>query len=284
MVVCAYCKHYTDDQGEVCQNCGEPLFAAPLDAGKAITDAQTTIAQLAVDRKRAQLIASSVIAQYAADFYFEGFHQRTVLVDLFGSPLTPERTAAAMLLGGIAFLQQGGYCVLEPGFAWVDVRDWDGQAHSLEGRLARQAGQGKTVYEALQRLIADEMDFRLEVTVGDAEKARFDRFEVVLSTILSAVARIQQQMGRSWGASSSTILQVRSLSARSSTGAIVELGRQAVLPDHDKTAACRQIYRTLLDFIEPDPDRAHQLAEEILLAQLWFQRYAQDPKAALMLG
>jgi hypothetical protein len=287
MVVCALCKQYTDDQADACQHCGESLFAAALDADRTITQAQMTIAQVAVDRKRARLIASSVIARYAADFFFEGMHQRTMLVDLFGSPLTLERTAAAMIFGAVASLERQGYCALEPGLAWVGVRDWDAQAHSVEGRLVRQAGQAgqeRTIYEVLQRLIADEIDFRLEVKVGDMETARYDRFEATLSSIPAAQARIQHQMGRSWGASGSTVLQVRSLSTRSPVGAIVEPGRQAALPDHDKSAACREIHQHLLDFALPDMNRANQLAEEVWLVLEWFQRYEQDPRTALLVG
>lgn len=108
---------------------------------RAVAEAQAEVAQLVADQERARLVASGVIAEYTAGFFFNGVQQRTVLVDLFGSPLTPRRKAAAILFAAIAYLVQEGYCALRPGTAiareleWVEVRGWDGQVRCLEGKL-----------------------------------------------------------------------------------------------------------------------------------------------------
>ncbi|HIQ00886.1 MAG TPA: zinc ribbon domain-containing protein [Anaerolineales bacterium] len=259
MVICATCKQYTDDQEPVCQHCGAPLVPDTLEEVRAVVGLQPDIAELVADRERARLVASGVIAQYLSGFFFDDGQRRTVLVDLFGAHPDPTREAAALLFAAVAYLVQEAYCGLEPtsdgkGLIWAEVRHWDGQVRSLEGGLARRAGLGMTIRQVIDQVVADEMDFR---------------FEVVRSPRLRAPG-MPAQSG------------VRDLSARSATTAVVLVGRQTELPDHQEAEACRETYRRLVDFVQADPDRARFVATEILEVLDWFRRYEEDPTLALL--
>lgn len=258
MVICASCKQYTDDQEPLCQHCGAPLLPDTMGEVRARATLDAEVAELAADQARAHLVFSGVVAQYLRGFFYDDGQRRTVLVDLFGGPPDNNREAAALLFAAIACLVQEGYCSLEPiageeGFLWAEVRRWDGQARSLEGGLARQAGTGKTIRQVVDRLVAEEMGFRFEV-------------------LRPPRVRLPGMRNRT---------EVRDLSARSATTAVIQLGRQTALPAHQEVQACRETYRQLAEFVRTDPARARRVAEEIVEVLDWFRRYEEDPTIGL---
>jgi hypothetical protein len=90
MVICAASKQYTDDRGEFCQHCWQPLVSAkpvPIEPGMR---PQTIVADLAADQERAQLLASSVIGKHASTFLFHSPQQQSALIPLFGILPTAE--------------------------------------------------------------------------------------------------------------------------------------------------------------------------------------------------
>ena len=259
MVICSACKQYTDDQEETCQHCGAPLVPDRLERVRETLELHPDVAVLAGDRQRAQLVASGVIARYPSGFFFDDGQRRTVLVELFGAPATPQRTAAALLFAAIAYLAQEGYCRLEPtpdgkGFYWNEGRRWDGQIRSLEGAFARRAGLGMRIRDVVDQVVADEMDFRFEVNRPPLLRA-------------PGVPRPPR---------------VINLSARPATTAVIGTGRMVELPDHRENEACRETYRRLLAFVQADPGRARYLAEQIVEVLDWFRRFEEDPTLALM--
>jgi len=258
MVVCAACKQYTDNTLPACQHCGAPLRPAPREEIKRFIGVPPEVADLLADRERAHLIASGVVAQYLPEFFFEKGTRRTVLVDLFGRLEDRRQEAAALLFAAVAYLVEHGYCRLEPlaegeEMGWEEVRRWDGQVRSLEGQLARHAGMGLTIAEALDRVVREEMGFA---------------FEVVKSRGVGLP-------GTSRGAS------VRNTSDRSALLAVVEMGRRAVLPEHDRNPACAETYRVILSFVQAAPRQARSLAQTILDVLEWFRQFEQNPSLAL---
>ena len=260
MVVCAACKQYTDDNLPTCQHCGAPLRPAAREEIKRYVGVPPEVADLLADRERARLIASGVVAQYLPEFFFVKGDRRTVLVELFGKREGRRQEAAALLFAAVAYLVEHGYCRLEPlgeeEMAWEEVRRWDGQVRSLEGQLARHAGLGLTVAEALDRVVREEMGFA---------------FEVVKSRGVGLP-----------GASRAPA--VRNTSDRSALLSIVEVGRRTVLPEHERDSACAETYRTILSFVQAAPERARTLARTILEVLEWFRQFEQNPSLALSRG
>ena len=241
MVICAHCKQYTDDQGTVCEHCGAPLEPDRLDALRIGVGVDDRTAQLIMDRRRAQLVASGVVVLHLPEFFYADARRRTVLVDLFGSSLDPHREAAALLFASIAYLIQRGYCALQfaadgESLLWAEVRPWDGQTLSLEGALARQAGLGQTLSLSLRQAIAEEAGVMPEQTEPAGRRRR----------------------------------PRAAPSGRPVAEAVVEVARRTVLPDHQDQEACRETYQLLAQFVRRDPALARRIAEEVLEALAWF--------------
>jgi hypothetical protein len=293
MVICAACKQYTDDQGDMCQQCGAPLVEATFPELQMPTASDTQVNRLASDQARAQLVASGVIASYTSGFFYEGGQLRPELVDLLDSSLTPEGRAVMILFGAIAYLVQGGYCCLEPETApepahrWGEVRPWDGQTHSWEGRLARQTWQLTGIHQMVKQTIAEETDFCCGVSVeqqpgvfgGSGGRPLMDELLVTMASLPGALAHVRERMSRG----GAIRVRVRDLSARPATAAVIRLGLGTVLPQHEDESACWQTYRMLLDFIRSDRDRARHVAEQIDQALNWFCRYERDPQMVLFM-
>lgn len=291
MVICAACKQYTDDQEDVCQQCGAPLVEATFPETPVPTASDTVVDRLATDQARAQLVASGVIASYTTAFFYEDGHLRPELVDLLDSSLTPEGRAVMILFGAVAYLVQGGYCRLEPeaasdpGYRWGEVRPWDGQAHSWEGRLARETWQPTGVQQVVKQTIAEETDFCCGVIVeqqpgvfgSQGGRPLTDDLLLTMATLPGALAHVREAMSRGGAIRA----RVRDLSARPAMTAVLRLGLETVLPQHEEASACRQTYRMLLDFIRSDRDRARYVVEQIDQALNWFCRYERDPQMVL---
>lgn len=242
MVICAHCKQYTDDQGTVCEHCGAPLEPDRMDSLRVGVGVDSRTAQLIADRQRARLVASSVVALHLPDFFYADAQRRTVLVDLFGSSLDPQREAAALLFASIAYLIQQGYCALQPAadgqsLLWAEVRPWDGQTLSLEGALARQAGLGQTLTQSLRQAVAEEAG----ITPEQERPADRRRRPTAVSF------------------------------ARPVAEAVVEVARRTVLPEHQEKEACREIYQLLVQFVQHDPTLARRIAGEVLETLTWLQ-------------
>jgi hypothetical protein len=241
MVICAHCKQYTDDQGTVCEHCGAPLEPDRLESLRIGVGVDSRTAQWIADCQRARLVASGVIALHLPDFFYADAQRRTVLVDLFGPSLTPQREAAALLFAAVAYLIQHGYCALQPAGEgesplWAEVRPWDGQILSLEGALARQAGLGQTLTQSLRQAVAEGAGITPEQ---------------------------ERPAGRQRRPTAAPF-------ARPVAEAVVEAARRTVLPEHQEKEACREIYRLLLQFVQHDPARARRIAGEVLEALAWF--------------
>lgn len=242
MVICAHCKQYTDDQGTVCEHCGAPLEPDRTESLRIGVGLDSRTAQLIADRRRAHLVASGVVALHLPEFFYADAQRRTILVDLFGSSLDPHREAAALLFVSIVYLIRYGYCALHfsvdgQSLLWDEVRPWDGQTLSLEGALARQAGLGQTLDQALRRVMAEEAGITPETERPTGRRRR-----------PAAVP-----------------------SARPVAETIVEVARRTVLPDHQENEACREIYQMLVQFVQRDPALARRIAGEILETLTWFQ-------------
>jgi hypothetical protein len=242
MVICAHCKRYTDDQGTVCQHCGAPLEPARLDALRIGVGVDDRTARLIMDRQRAQLVASGVVALHLHDFFYADAQRRTVLVDLFGPSLIPHREAAALLFAAIVYLIQQGYCAVQragdgQSLLWAEIRAWDGQIASLEGALARQAGLGQTLTQSLRQAVAEEAGITPE-----QERPADRRRRPAAAPLARPVAE-----------------------------AVVEVARRTVLPDHQEKEACREIYQLLVQFVQRDLPLARRIAREILEALTWLQ-------------
>lgn len=236
MVICARCKQYTDDQETVCQHCGAPLEPDQpegLHIGVGLDD---QIARLITDRRRAHLVASAVVVQDFTGFFYSDGQRRTVLVDLFGPSPDLHHKAAALLFAAIAYLVHQGYCALrlqEDGHSliWAEERPWDGQAISLESALARQAGLGQNLLQALRQVITEETS----ISPGPLR-----------------------------GRGPTTTFPMRSIAE-----AVIELARRTVLPEYPRTEAYRETYRILANFVRRDPALARRIAEQILDTLAW---------------
>jgi len=258
MVICAACKQYTDDSQPTCQRCGAPLQPASREEIRRGVGVPPEVADLLADQERAHLIASGVVAQYLPGFFFDDGQRRTVLVELFGRHRDRRQEAAALLFAAVVYLVEHGYCDLRPmegrpEMEWVEIRRWDGQVRSLEARLARQAGLGLTIAEAVDRAVQEEMGFG---------------FEVVRPSGVGLPGLSRQPT-------------VRNTSARSALLAIVEAGRRTVLPEHEGKTACAETYRTLAAFVRAAPERAQSLAQTIVDVLEWFLQYERDPSLIL---
>lgn len=242
MVICAQCKQYTDDQGTVCQHCGAPLEPdrpEGLHIGVGLDD---RMAKLIADHRRAHLVASAVVAQDLPGFFYADGQRQTVLVDLFGPSPGPHQEAAALLFAAIVYLIHHGYCALrlmEDGrsLLWTEKRPWDGQTISLEGALARQAGLGQTLFQALRQAITEE-------TGVSPEGERAPRYRRSPRIPISAPPIAEM---------------------------IVEIGRRTVLPEQPQKEVYREVYRTLADFVRQEPGLARRIAEEVLEALSGFR-------------
>ncbi len=288
MVICDACKQYTDDRGEFCQQCGQPLVAAKPVSFEPGGQPQAFVAEIAADQEKAQLLASGVIAKHATAFLFHGRQQQSVLIPLFGLQPAAEQPAAATLFGAFSYLVQHSYNRLQhgagltAGLEWLEVRPWDGQERSLEGKLARGARLETTVTEVARDVIAEAMDFRCEVVVRDDEGVRRDRWAVDfvgLQTTVASLDATDRRSMSSWldAGSPSQSYSYRDVSPYTAPSGVIALARQTVMPEHDEPAACRATYQMLLDFINADPKRADTVADGICWALDWFRRFREEP-------
>jgi hypothetical protein len=288
MVICAACKEYTSDDGAFCEQCGEPLVAATFESPVGPGPAQTLVADLAADKKRARLVASGVMAEYATGFFYDGGQQRPALVELFGAPLTPRRKAEALLFGAVAYLVQHGYAALEPGvgmtpgFQWLELKSWDGQERSLEGQLAHRARLETACLEGLQHVVAKAVGFHLEVEMVDDEGDVVDRTTADPAALPLLKARLQAQKARSlssWlvGTSGMRSTKVRARFDSSTAEGVIGMAWQTPLPQHEETVACQETYRMLLDFADADSGRAKSLVMAIERVLHWFERCEEMP-------
>lgn len=228
MVICAQCKAYTDDQETVCQHCGAPLHPDRME--RVVASARNPdLARLAEDEGRARLVASSLVALHAHDFFYDGGPgRRTVLVRLLGSKQDPYVIPAGIVFAAYAYLAQHEYCaaraVGQNEVAVRVLRPWDGQAECLEALLATDVDFSETTREATRRL--------LRQLTGVDQPAAGPR------------------------------ARRRKLADRSVMAAVGHVARVTVLPPHEKREACGQVYRTLAAFVEADERRARVLALE----------------------
>ncbi len=257
MVICAACKQYTDDQASHCQHCGEPLVPDTLEEVRLQSRLDPSLAQLVADRERAQLLPSSIVAHHILDFFYDDGQHRTVFVELFGKSSDPYTAAAAVLFAAVAHLVQGKYCLLKPmagkkELEWVETRKWDGQVHSLEGRLADQAGLGLSLRQVLDKVVANEMEFNVEATKPPrVPTPGLDRPRVLNKSKYSAPT------------------------------ALVNLGRETELPDYEKGQALREIYQIVLSFASENPAIARHAAQVIRETLEWFHMVELDPTLGL---
>ena len=282
MVICAACRAYTDDQGELCEQCGEPLVAATFQEVELPVSTQALLKQLALDQERALLVASGVIARYSGRFFGDKAPPQGVLAALLGVPLTASSRAAALLFAAVAYLVQAGKCDLErapaigPEFLWVAADNWEGQMDSLEARMAAQAWQSLPFGEAIRHMIAREIGFHLDdpEIEGSPSGAEQDTpLDPAPSRVPSALNRLLERLPRRQARASD-------LPSRPAAITIVELGWETVLPPHEETPACEEASRVLGDFEEADPQRAQYLLSEIRMVLDWFGRVEQDPDSS----
>lgn len=253
MVICANCKAYTDDQQPFCEQCGVPLQPDQMEQLTLIAR-HPEIVHLVQDRERARLVASAVVVNNLADFFYDdGRGHRTVLVELFGVTRDRKTSAAGVLFAAFAYLCQEGYGSLsvrgeeEQWTAFERLRLWDGQ-QSIEGTLIGQAERADTAREVTDKAVRILMGFRTTfIPQGD-----FGRPKTVDG------------------------------SARSAFAAIDQTARITVLPEHDRREACRTIYRLLVDFVKADRERARLLAQAITDVLAWFERYERDPSIGFL--
>ncbi len=259
MVICANCMQYADNTRSTCEHCGVPLREHSREELTRFLGIQPEIAELAIDQERAQLIASGVVAASLPHFFFDDGQHRTVLVSLFGSPRTPRRTAEALLFSAVVYLIEQRYCDLvsageEQEMEWVELRPWGGQVRSLEGMLAARAESESPLPDVLDQVVREAMGFH---------------YEVVKSPLIRMPGMPE-------------LPPVRDRSDRTALRGMVELGKRAVLPDHEEDAASAEIYRILLTFAQVYPQRARYLAEKVRSTFDWFVEYEKDPSVALL--
>jgi hypothetical protein len=280
MVICAACRAYTDNQGEFCEHCGEPLVAATFEEVELSVGTQALLVQLAQDQERARLVASGVIARYSGRFIGQGIAEEGVLADLLDVRLTAQSRATAVLFAAIAYLVQDRYCDLEPDLAvgpeysWTEAREWDGQMDSLEARLAAQAWQMAPFGEAVRHTIAKETGLLLDAPEPD-DSLGVDEQDTTLD---DAPSRVPRALNRLLEGLPKRQERVQSIPPRPAVPAIVERGWEAVLPEHQEAAACDETRQLLVDFETADPLRAQYVLEQIRDVLHWFERVEQDPQ------
>jgi hypothetical protein len=279
MVICAACRAYTDDQGEFCEQCGEPLVAATFEEVELPVGTQALLHQLARDQERALLVASGVLARYSGHFFGDDAPPEGTLANLLGVPLTVQNRAAALLFSAVAYLVQAGYCDLEhepapePRFLWVEKSDWEGQADSLEASMAAQAWQRLPVEEAIRQMIAGETGFRLDDVEpeGSLPGGKQDSPPVPAPSRMSNVLnRLKERLPRRQA-------RTPSLPPRPAATTIIDRGWETVLPEHEETAACEETRQLLSNFEKSDPQCAQYVLDQIHWVLSWFVRAEQDP-------
>lgn len=259
MVICANCKEYADNSRSTCEHCGAPLQEHDRKELTKMVGVEPVVAELATDRQRALFIASGIVARSLPHYFFDDGRRRTVLVQLFGSPPTPRRTAAAMLFSAVAYLVSQGYCRLmftrsDADLRWEELQPWKGQQRSLEGMLAARAMFDETIDEALHRAVRKAMGFDYE--------------------------QVKPPLVRIPGAPKRPLVQDRS--ERTALRAIIETSEQVALPDHDQDQANAEIYRLLRSFVAVNPQRARDLADRIELVLDWFEEFHRNPAIVLL--
>jgi hypothetical protein len=283
MSICAACRAYTDNRGEFCEHCGEPLVEATFEEVELSGSTQELLVQLAQDQKRAHLVASGVTARYSDRFLSDTAPMEGVLADLLGVPLTYPSRATAVVFAAVAYLVQAGYCQLkhqpaaEPEYLWTEAKEWDGQMDGLEARMADQAWRMAPLGEAVQHMIATETGLLLDdpqpddPLAGDEQDPELDdtpsRVTSALNRLLERLPRRQQRL--------------QGISPRPAVPTIVELGWETVLPKHQEEAACEKTRQLLVDFEEADPLRARYVLDQIYDVMDWFDQVEQDPQAQL---
>lgn len=261
MVICANCKQYADDSLDTCEHCGEPLEEHDRSRFTRYMGVRPEVAELAMDRERAHLVASGVVAENLPQFFFDDGQRRTVLASIFGSPRTPLRTAQGLLFSAVTYVLEQRYCDLAPmkkegEMRWVYRKRWDGQLRSLEGLLATEPETEKdfTLPQLLDRVIREAMDFRYE-------------------TIPPPLVHMPGMPDTP---------RVRDLSTRTGVGGIVELSRRTVLPEHDVSQASAEIHRLLLASVQVYPKRARVLIRQVRETLDWFVEYEEDHSIVLL--
>jgi hypothetical protein len=289
MVICSECNANTDDQGETCQACGKVLVPHTLQLKKAPTKLPTALVELADKGGREVILPSAIVALYPDGFFYDGQRHRSILVDLFGAPLTPGRQAEALLFVATAYLVQGGYGILHPtgpadrGFLWDEVKPWDAQHRSLEARLALTARLGSSVAEAMQRAVAETIDFQLEIRLKTDGGRRVGLSQAGIEALPRVRAMLDTQrtafkpLAMLQGGSVETKDRVRASWTKPAPAGIIELGRLTRLPAYEESVACRNVYQKLLGFVREDRDRAEGLAYEVGRVMRWFERLEMDP-------
>ncbi len=281
MVICAACRAYTDNQGEFCEHCGEPLVPATFEEVELSVGTQALLVQLAQDQERARLVASGVLARYSDRFFGDHASEEGVLAALLGVPLTSPSRAAAVLYAAVAYLVQAGYCQLEhdPGagseYLWTEAHNWDGQMDGLEARLATQAWQLAPLGEAVRNMLASETGLLLDEPQPDDSLASDEQdppLDDTPSRVPKALNRLLERLPRRQD-------RLRGIPHRPAAPTIVELGWATVLPEHEEVVACEEIRRVLVAFEEADPLRAQYVLDQVCEILDWFARVELDPQA-----
>lgn len=267
MIICANCRQYTDDAQPTCTQCGAPLREHDRSDLTRFMRLDEGVAKLAADQERAHLIPSGVLVRSLPEFFFQSEQRQTVLVDLFGGPRTPRRSASAVLFASVVYLIEHGYCKLLPldaeQVAWASLKPWDGQMHCMETLLAARAEDPVlalrpeytfTLRRALDQTIREAMGFRYKFT--------------------------NQPLVRVPGAPKTP--PVIDSSTRSAFNGVLEMSRQAAMPDHDPKAANAEVYRMLLTFTRTFPQDTRSIVDGIEKTLDWFVAYEKDPSIALL--
>jgi hypothetical protein len=266
------------------------LVAARIEKVQSRIWSRYVVADLATDQERARLVASSVICQYTTGVFFKGAQPRSPLVDLFGTPFTPERKAEALLFGAVAYLAQQGYVTLQPGtglkafLLCQEARPWDGQIRSLEGQLALGARSNLSFLEVVQQAVAQAAGFRLEIRVVDEEGDTVDRTETDLAALPSYLARVREEGARQslggWllGNINTRSTELRARLIYAPAAGVIHMARQTVLPPHEEAAACQETSQMLMDFVDCDPKQAEVVVAAIGRVMRWFERCKRYPE------
>ena len=267
MIICANCKQYADDSKEICEHCREPLREHDRSEFTKFLRVDEGVAGLAADRERAKLVPSAVIVRSVPEFFFDDGRRRTVFVDLFGSPHTPRRAAAAVLFSALAYVIENGYCEMLPvdeeRIGWVELKPWNGQRRCLEAMLVAQAEERAIVTQI-------DYDFTLNNALDEViREAMGFRYEVPSKPLVRLPGAPQTP-------------QVVDASAKTAVNGILETSRQVVLPDHDLKQANAEVYQSVLGFVRKSPQDVRLLIETIKKVFEWFFEYEEDPSIVLL--